>query len=272
MQIQFPEWRDENETTRYPFTSRATLTNGAGRVIIEGALLDAALYPVGATGSLYLSRVLVTHQEMTFTVGDAVDKARASGSVSLVDPPDSVALFDPQGRPAGVLVSESTRLLTFQAMGVGTHDFSVTQTEFCPTVCFPTSEPGLRGIMLESGEIFTGDVWLVGSDGVVLSSETITLPPEAGLPERPGTAIRIDVVGDPLFRRRLCQNVDLFETPRFIKTVRFIGPNLTFECEPNELGDITIVASDDLAADSALRIVPQADGFRIHVAGQEVGI
>ncbi|HVE24007.1 MAG TPA: hypothetical protein VNC22_01315 [Sporichthya sp.] len=270
MRIQFPEWRRENEATRYPFSSRATLVNDEGRVVVEGAFLDAALYPAGGVGGFFLAAVTLTSEEVTFTVGDDNTRELASGTVSVVDPPDLVPLEDAAGRPAGVLVSESARLGTFQSWGVGTHEFDRAQSEFCPTVCFPAPALGLRGVRLESGEVFAGDVWLVGADGVVLRADPVTLPAADGLPERPATAIRVDVVGDPLFRRRLCENADLFATPRFVRTVRFVGPNQTFDCAPDAFGDVKIFGNNALAADTVLRVVATAGGVRIGAAGQGI--
>lgn len=270
-QILFPEWRKQNSTTKYPFSARASLTNLEGRVFVAGLFLDAALYPIGATSGLYLSSVVIDHENITVFVGDAVDGARASGTIPLINPPDDLVLEDIYGRPAGILVSESQRLSQFQSWGVGTHEFLPADTEFAVTVCFPTPEVGVRGIQLESGELFIGDVWLVGDDGVVLRAESAVVPLACGEGAHTNQAIRVDIVGDPLFRRRLCQPASLFNTPRFVRQIRIIGPNMDFVCEPDEHGNIPITSNNRLVGDTVLRIVTTATGIRIGAVGQATG-
>lgn len=261
------EWRRSNETTHYPFSNRATLTNATGTVILEGALLDAALYPVGAETGLYLSRVEVTHEDVTLWVGVPGEPSLASGTFSLADPDGEVALADPAGRPAGVLVSEPTRLVTFQAMGVGEHEFTPAQTEFCATVHFPTPEVGVRGFVLEDGTVLTGDVWLVGSDGVVLRTERVALAGSCAKDADTVDVIRVDVVGDPLFRRRLCADAGLFQTPRPVKAIRVVGPNQTFDVTPDEFGDVKLTVGNNLVSDTVLRVSNGDDGITIGAAG-----
>lgn len=90
----FPEWRKQNETTKYPFSARASLVNSANRVVVEGTFLDAALYPVGAGEGLFLSRAVITHQDVTLYVGDPSNRTLAHGTVPLVNAPDLLTLED----------------------------------------------------------------------------------------------------------------------------------------------------------------------------------
>jgi len=265
--ILFPEWRKQNDTTKYPFSGAATLINAANRVITEGTFLDAALYPIGNAVGLHLTKVVVGFQRVTVFVGTLASPEMASGSFDLVSPADQVSLLDAYGRPAGVLVSEGRRLGLFQSWGVGTHEFLPQDTEFCASCVFPTPEIGVRGIRLETGELFVGDVWLVGDDGVVFSEETVTVPIAGTCQTRDVRQIRMDVVGDPLFRRRLCQPNNLFQTPKFVKELRVVGPNMDFSLFPDSSGSINISVANDLAADTVLRIVNTAAGIEIGAVG-----
>lgn len=265
--VLFPEWRKQNEPTNYPFSERATLTNGNNRVLTEGTLLDAALYPVGGGVNLFMTKVVITFQSVTIYVGTQGQPEMASGGFDLVDPPDLVELTDQFGRPAGVLVSEGRRLGLFQSWGVGTHEFLLAETEFAASCVFPTPEIGVRGIRLETGEVFVGDVWLVGDDGVVLTADDVQVPVPGTCRTRTVTQIRVDVVGDPLFRRRLCQPRSLFETPRFVKTFKIIGPNMEFDATPDAAGNLRLTVINDLAADTVLRIGPVGDGIEIGAVG-----
>lgn len=265
----YPEWRAANSTTNYPFADRATLINAEGRIILEGLFLDAALYPIGGQHGLHLSKVTITNQDITLTIGDNRQSELASGTFALIQPPDTVSLIDNFGRPAGVIISESARLQILQSWGVGEHVFTLAATEFVATVCMPTPEIGLRGIMLEDGSLCVGDVWLVGEAGVIVREEFINLPTEYA--PNPYRIIRIDVVGDPLFRRRLCEPPDLFVTPRFIKTIRVKHDLGEFICTPDACGDFKLAVGNNLAVDTVLRIRSVAEGIIIECVGETLG-
>jgi hypothetical protein len=268
MRIEFPQWRAEHEAVKYPFAGHSRLANDAGQVIVEGTLLDAALYPVGGRSRCYLSRVVVDHATVTLYAGDDADPLRCSGSFAVTAPPDNVPLADALGRPAGLLVSEGRRLALFASFGVGTHAFEPADTEFAATACFPTPEVGVRGFLLDDGTLLTGDVWLVGDDGVVLRRESVTVPARAcGGADTRVEVIRVDVVGDPLFRRRLCAPNDLFTTPRFLRSVTFKDAHQSVQCFPNADGDIKFTVLNDLKADTVLRITPTARGNLVEVVG-----
>ncbi len=261
----YPEYRAEREGTRWPFAASSTLVNSEGRVILEGAILDATLYPVGGLAGLYLTRVVIDHETATFFVGNTGNTALCSGGFALAAPPGSFALVDTLGRPAGLVVSEPDRLASFGAWGVGTHAFTRAQAEFAAGVCVPTPEVGLRGILLDDGTLMTGDVWLIGGPGVVLSSPPADLPAGCGAGAR---AIRIDVVGDPLFRRRLCEPQSLFDTPRFVTTLRVADANGTVvDLTPDETGAVQLFVNNSDASDTVLRIVTTEDGLRVEAAG-----
>ncbi len=256
------EWRAQNDSTRYPFSSQATLTSRDGRSLVEGTFLDAALHPVGGQVGMYLSRVAITHQEVTVWVGDAGSALRCSGTFDLIRPDDLVALFDADGRSAGVLVSESARLGIFQSWGVGEHNFARADSEFCACCCTPTPEAGLRGVRLPDGEVLTGEVWLLGDDGVVLRSS------QEVVGGRSVTVVRVDVVGDPLFRRRLCSPDELFVTPNFVKTLRVVHSGGTFDCVPDEHGNVRLAADGE---GTVLRVRTTGDGLVIGMAGKGGG-
>lgn len=263
----FAQWRDENRTTLYPFSPEATLTNGT-QTLLEGSLIDANLFPIGGDESLYLSSVTVTYQTVTITIGTNANAAIASGSFPLLSPPTSVALSDQFGRPAGLLVSEGVQLGLFGAWGVGTFKFKQAQTAFAATVCVPVPDVGVRGIQLPDGSLLSGEVWLVGDDGVVLSSSQITTAAAAcGAAEQTYTLVRVDVVGDPLFKRRLCSPSSLFATPRFLQSITFKDSRQSVKVLPDERGDVKITVNNNLSPDTALRVHPTAAGTQFDVVG-----
>jgi len=112
-----------------------------------------------------------------------------------------------------------------------------------------------------------GDVWLVGDDGVVFSVSDKVVPVPGTCQTQDIRQIRIDVVGDPLFRRRLCQPNNLFQTPKFLQQLRVIGPNMDFVVPPDADGNVIVTVANDLAADTVLRITSVADGIEIGAVG-----
>lgn len=265
-QVSHPEWRDQNESTTYPFSDAATLTDVEGNVLPTGTFIDAALYPVGGTGVLYLSSISVAQDVATIWIGDTTTEQLCYGEVNLVDPDDMVLLYDVYGRPAGVLVSETLRLAVLQGWTQGVHSFDRDATEFSPRVCFPRPEIGVRGILLDDGSLMTGDVWLVGDDGVVLRTEDVTVGD--GCTEDTVSVVRVDIVGDPLYKRRLCSGVNLFETPRFLQSIIVRRDCDDLELLPDEFGNVNILLGTNLAEDTVIRMRNNAGrGILFEAAG-----
>lgn len=246
--VLFPEWRDENAPTKFPFADTATLTTTSNLKIDADMFLDARLYPIGGRERQYLAAIKVEARKVTITIGDPKTTTLASAMFDPLDPPEMLDLADGYGRPAGVLVSDPTRLSVFQTWPIGEHKFQPQASEFAASCVIPMPAIGVRGFVTEDGTLFTGDVWIVGENGVVVRQDG-------------DETIRIDVVGDPLFRRRLCQPVQLFTTPRFIKTINGM--------RPDERGDFKITVGRSLAADTILRVyVDDQGGITFEAVGQ----
>jgi hypothetical protein len=103
--------------------------------------------------------------------------------------------------------------------------------------------------MTTEGDVVSGDIWLIGDNGVVIRKDD-------------DCVIRIDIVGDPLFVRRLCNPLDLFNTPNFVKTIN--------GCPPDEYGDYKIEVGDHGDPHTILRINPVEDGLKIEAIGDLV--
>ncbi len=245
--VVFPTFRDEQRDSKYPFADTASLTTQDGlRTISADMLLDASLYPIGAAARLYLSEIQIASREVIFQFSDPTGQALCSGSFDPLDPPYVITCEDPVGRPAGVLLAEPLQLTGFATWPIGTHTFRLGATELVAGVVIPTPEPGLRGILTKQGELLTGDVWLVGDRGIVLRKDG-------------DGVIRVDAVGDPLYRRRLCLIAGLFEPPRLITTIN--------GCPPDELGNFNLTVGDHIAADTVVRVYPTDEGLKIERVG-----
>jgi hypothetical protein len=268
-EIRHPEFRDELEFTNYPFADTASLVNDAGEFLQPDLFLDASFYVLGAAERLYLSGLHVAHDRVTLTLGDAVAARLATGDFSLTDPADSVRFLDLFGRPAGLLISTSERLASLGSWAVGDHVFSLGQTEFVASVCLPVPDAGLTGLRATAGNAIGGDVWLVGESGIVLSAV------EEQTPQLDGTnvaqqVIRVDVVGDPLFRRRLCEVPDFFVNPRFVRQLIIRQGNRQFVARPDLYGDIQIGVGNLLANDTILRFRAAPEGLIVEAVGSRI--
>lgn len=256
-----PQWRDEQAPSRYPFSDAATLVTTGGIAMGVDTFLDARLYPIGGNTRLALYTVIVESGRVTLYIGTAANNDLCFTYFDPVEPPDLLRLEDVWGRSAGVLVSEALRLARFQSWEVGTHTFDPDAAEFAASVCIPTPEVGVRGMITEDGDILTGDVWVVGENGIVVREDLDDI-------EEGTRTIRVDIVGDPLFKRALCGDkvsgiVPLFVTPRFLKTINNVPPD--------EYGNYTITTAGNVSPDNILRITPTPEGLRFEAVGQRSG-
>lgn len=244
-----PEWLDSHEGTNYPFSDSATLVNAAGARIEKGLFLDASLYIIGASERCYLSKIVVTNTAVTVFIGDNNTTELASTTFSTVAVPATLRLTDQYSRPAGILVSEPIRLVQLKALGTGTHVFTASQTEFVAAVCAPLPEVGVKGILLDDGSLVANDVWIVGDDGVVVTYEDVPVAQGCVAPAFTEKAIRVDVVGDPLYRRRLCPAPSMFQTPQFLENLCFVTPELRGTTSSSTSSDYSLGADILLLAD-----------------------
>jgi len=267
--VLFPEWRDYHEPTKYPFADTATLANEAGDVLFPDLFLDMALYPVGGQPAMYLSKVVVSNSVVTIWFGDSEEAYRCYGSIAMLELPDEIRVVDDYGRPAGVLVSEASRLETFRAWGPGEHLFTVEQTGIVAACCMPTPELGVRGVLLDDGTVLTGDIYLTGSNGVQLNCYAYRVPGTCEVPEHLAYAIRVDVVGDPLWLRKACVG-GRFATPQFVERIVFQQGANSVICAPNSYGDVKLVPGNLLAQDTILRIRPLESGLLVELVGERL--
>lgn len=236
----FQEWRNSNQRVKYPFADYASLVNDDGVSISPELFVDARLYPIGASAGLFLSRITVADASITFTFGDLVTGDLAFATYTFGSGASNIKVVDRYGRPAGILVSDANTLAALvNSFGEGIYEFEQAQTEMAATVVVPTPEVGLLGFLLDDGNIISADIMLVGTDGIVLTTDE--------------GAIRIDAIGNPYARLIDCEERG-FVIPRFcgLKTINKIPPDAR--------GDFKLTLGSNLAPDIALRITQNGDG------------
>lgn len=268
--ILYPQWRESLQPTKYPFADTATLTNAANEFIPDDLFLDASFYVIGAREGLHLSEIEINNSTATLRVSDTTQRIFASAAFELFDPPEIIRFVDSYERPAGVLVSTPNQLSVLQAWSPGVHTFLRLATQFAASVVIPTPEPGVRGFQLADGTLFTGDVWLVAEEGVVLTSTEQIVEASCGEPESTQIVVRVDVVGDPLFRRRVCDPLELFQAPQFLQKLKLRQHCVTTELVPDARGDVKLTVGSHQASDTALRLRPTPQGLLIEVVGDTI--
>lgn len=250
--ILYPQFRDEQSASRYPFADSATLVSTGGGLTIDPALfIDAVFFPIGGAEQLYISSIVVGAETVTINVGDQNTVNLISGVYSALSPPSNgvVSFSDAYGRPAGSLLSTKTGLATFASQDVGAYAFTTRATEFVASVVIPANEPGVRAFMLSDGTFIAGDIWLVGDQGVCLRWE------------EPNT-IRIDIIGEPLYKRLFCEPYGSFPTKNFLQTIN--------GCGPDEYGNFTITATNKAVNDAVLRVYPRDGALVIDTVGRSM--
>jgi len=247
--IVFPEFRDVNKLTKYPFVDTATLTSLDEEITLPTNLFcDASIYIPGAIAPVYIQKIAITGTGITLTVSDTTKKYIATGEITPRN--NTIELFNKDEHQVGLLVA-SVDFTYFTGVSKGEYEFVPKATSFVPRCVIPLQDAGVTSIGTEEKKLY-GDIWLVGKEGVVLEyvSEETDNPEEEDISVP--KVIRINLVGDALFKR-----LDpTFEVPKFVQTING-SPS-------NEYGDFKIVVGEE---DDILRIKNSPDGITIYAAG-----
>ena len=252
--IIFPQFREEQSDSKYPFTDSATLAASSGVATLSNDIfIDAVFYPIGGGSNAHISQITVTTNLVTVTVATDGPEVLITGSydpLRFTEDNSTIDFYDSYGRPAGVLIFNQDRIAEIYQWGFGIYTFDADATEFVATACTPANEPGVRAIRINGEEFITGDITLVGDAGVVLRAQ-------------PNNTIRVDVVGVPLFNRFACRAANKEPEPkRFVSTIN--------GCHADEFGNFTITATNhDTPAgdDTTLRVYPTDYGLVIEAVG-----
>jgi len=240
--ITFNDWREENKRRKYPFSDNVPALS-TELTIPDDLFFDGRLYPIGGTQDMYLSRITKTASSLEFAIRSSGTEELAVASFALTDIPDNdeLAFFDTYGRAAGLLLAEEANLRAFSGLDIGEYTFFLSQTQFAAAVVVPQPAVGVRGILLDSGDMLAGEVWLVGEDGVVL--------------RRDGDTVRIDIIGDPFAARKLCE--DSLTSDEDVTTLVPYCPIKTLNgIEPDDDGNFKLIAGTNASLSTILRITP----------------
>lgn len=269
MRVLYPTYYDESVDAAYPFAGNVSRSNGSVR-IDDDIFVDARLYPPDGSHDLYVSEINIGN-EITVTLANGGGEV-ATGSFDRNDPPDEIHFTTSSGAYVGLLRGYVNKKDT-NSIGIrglrklagwsdGTYSFGAVSTQFAPTVVVPQPQQCVRSITLESGEVFTGDVYLVGERGVQLTVNDAVLSSSSSQSISFDNVIRVDVIGDPLYVRRECEDEGIDMTSdRIIKKIRFDGSLI----EPDETGGFKLMVGKDATSSDApaLRLTPIVNGLRV---------
>lgn len=231
----FPQWRNSHNRTRYPFRDDASLLAADGTTSLPANLFDdARIYPPLSAVGVFLRRVGILNSRVELGIGTAATEiAKASYDPASVG--NEIALVDAYGRPAGILVSDSARLSSvYSSMPPGDTLFTLEATEFVASVLVPLASSGVTALLADDNSLFSGDVVLCGTNGVVLSVE--------------GGAIRVDAIGDPYAILKDCVAQGVAPPPYCgLKTINGIPPDAN--------GDFKLTTGANISIDNFLRIL-----------------
>lgn len=243
--------------SKFPFTDVSTLVSTTGLVMDPAALLDASVYPTGAEGPLYLSGIDSKDGTTRFLISGS------SGVVcegSAVSNSSIVRLTDEFGRDCGILIGGPDLSSFTSSIPTGLHVFEPDAAELVPSCVISRGQRQVSGFYGEDKKLVSGDVWLVGENGVLLE------------PGSSPNVISINCVGDPLFPVRTAAiNGRVFSKQPALQRFQVKNNGVIFlndtNLAPDTYGNLTITVAGGSDNRSILRVRPVKNGIRISLAG-----
>ena len=186
-------WAAEARRNPYPFVDTASLQDSTGLLKLSPVwITDAKLWPALDTPSrIYLSSIERTTFALVFTVS-SLDTTVGTAVVTDLTK-KRVAIRASSGAVIGFLGFSPGGLQAIHDVPSRVYQFPVGATEFIADVLALQASAGLRSIGDGQGGALTSKFSIVGGEGVILSKGSL------------GT-LRIDVIGDPYYRRVSCED------------------------------------------------------------------
>lgn len=253
---------------RYPFRDTATLTSSDDNVITLpfNMFNDAIIYAPGGTDRQFINSINKTKDYLEVVISDTY-RPLCSGKLKYNELSREVPLYDAYGRPCGILIGSADIGTFIGAIPDGTYIFNLESTEFVPSCVIPQPQINVSGFLINDRDLVSGNVWLVGKGGVVLSTDPST------------NTIIINLVGDPLFTRRKCLTAQTgvdnpsFIAPTPLKEIRVIledADNAEIRLLPDEIGSVFITPGSHQAEDNVIRAEQQKSGIKFRALGNVI--
>jgi hypothetical protein len=237
---------EQGHGSPYPFADTASLMTRTKLPLDRDLFLDLHIQVNAPAGRVGLRQLILEGGLASFVFGDDLVSARARGWLILdgLDrsaPTTLAVLVDPAGRTTGLAVFDTAKALLLNTWPQGTHEFAADAAELVARALAIGTPRGLETLLVSNGTV-SGDIWLIGDVGVVLSWKATT------------ETVRIDVVGEPLHRRLQC-DPEHFDAPRFVQELVLEDRyGRQFAITPDEQGNIELVPTGRDRQDTVLRI------------------
>lgn len=240
--IVFPQFREEQQDSKYPFEDGTKTTPAGAEINVpNNVIIDAAIFAVGGGGSASIAAFEIYGTELTITVETTNPLITLTAAASLSSFPPTVQLSDDRGRPGGTLVFGENAYSFFSSIPAKRYEFKANALTFVASCFTPVPETRVNGVLINDTELLTGDIALIGENGVVVRNVS-----RNGQENR----IRVDVIGVPLFKRKNCSNEEL-DPPaqKFLSTIN--------NCPPDEFGNFIIATgTQDASKPTPVRVYP----------------
>lgn len=165
----FIEFENQNALRLYPFAAGCVRPESEGSEIPAGLFVDAALYPVNPSGTLYLSSI---SDDGRFSVSDD------SGVIMEGSPAGNIVEFrdtTSMSRRVGVMVASSAEELTAFLERGGAREYGPEVTAFAASCVMPVVIDGVVSVNVGDSGMTAGDVSFSNSstDDIRISSTTM---------------------------------------------------------------------------------------------------
>lgn len=186
------QWPDIHRRDPYPFKDTASLRSNTGELTIDPRwFVEARFWPVTNSSRIYLRTLGRSGTTLSLQLADE-SGVLAQASVEIDSGAKRAVFYDSAENQVGYLQTTEGGFLSFRDQPEGSYRFNLTATEFVPTAVTPQVRSGVTLLRDDFGSFLTGGWRMVGGEGVELSVD--------------GQSVRVDLVGDGLYRRDVCEN------------------------------------------------------------------
>jgi hypothetical protein len=204
-------FRAQARETKYPFDDTATLVTDTNLSLPQDLFVDAKIALPNTWTLIGLTKVEITNNTIIFSFGNENEPALATATTAVPTTASLLIIRDVFNRVVGHVVIQPAVLEVLRTWPLGAHLFPADSANFVVSCVVPGVPRQFAGFYV-GNTVFADDIYLLGSDGVVVTIKD--------------NMLQIDVTGDPLFRRRACLAAGTaFVTPVFLRTINGIRPD-----------------------------------------------
>jgi len=238
--------------TSYPFRDSGTFLGKDGQFIAPTVFKDAVLYPVSNEHDWYISKIKFQFTGSVITISSA-EGIDLTCTVTSYTSGTSFPIVDSLGREVGLLIVEPFQLMAVSAPNTEV-TFNSDSMPFVPSVIFPQGAGAVTSIGDATGKAGSGDLWLIGENGIVL--------------EVSSNAVTFNASGDPLYVRKFCQDEAIpYPVRRPLKSLNVVFNGTSFNAVPDSYGNVQFRVPGN---DGIFRITPTTNGLKFSIVGGEV--